>query len=172
MAYNVFDPQVSRPLHELPRDEAKKAYDWFISSIPERITELRRLLQADGVELDFQERSLTLLHNWFFDVAKEERALGNVSPSPELFSVCNDVAVYISEMLRLTSNKLHWHFYAANSKAISYQRAVLKGFNVKNRDYHVDFDYLICQYAFRIIKSGTKEDDLFLSMFQHAKTIL
>lgn len=172
MAYSVFDPKVNRPLHELPREEAKAAYDWFIKSIPERLEELRNLLRVDDVDLNFEEASLTKLHDWFFDVVQEERELGNNSPSPELFSVCNDVGVYISEILRRESNKIDWSFYISNSKGLSYQRPVLIGFGVKNKDYHIDFDYLICQYAFRIIKSGKKENDLYLSMLKKAKTML
>ena len=172
MAYSVFDPKVNRPLHELPREEAKAAYDWFIESIPERLEELRGVLREDGIDLDFSETSLSKLHEWFFEIAQEERLLGNNSPSPELFSVCNDVGIYIAEFLKKERGGVNWNFYVYNSKGVSYQRPVLTGFNVENKDYHIDLDYLICQYAFRIIKSGKKENDLFLSMFKKARSML
>jgi len=172
MAYSVFNPKVNRPLHELPREEAKAAYDWFIKSFPARLDELQDLLQVDDVDLDFSEISLSKLHDWFFEVVQEERSLGNSSPSPELFSVCNDIGIYIAEILRREGEKIDWSFYVSNPKGLSYQRPVLIGFDVKNKDYHIDFDYLTCQYAFRLLKSGKKENDLFLSMLKNAKAML
>lgn len=172
MRYNVFDPKIDRPLHTLPRKDAEVAYYWFIENIPTRIYELKQLLLDEGLLLDFSESSLSKLHNWFFDLAQKERSHGNTAPSPELFSICNDIGIYISEMLRSEGQTIKWTFYTSNKKGVSYQRPVLTGFDVKNKDYHIDLDYLICQYAFRIIKSGNKEDELFLSMYRKAKTLL
>lgn len=74
MGYVIFDPKVDRPLHELPREEARASYDWFLANIPARLDELFRLATVDGVELNFSEASLTSLHDWFYEVVLEERA--------------------------------------------------------------------------------------------------
>lgn len=172
MGYTIFDPKVSGPLHELPREDARAAYDWFISNIPARLNELSQLVGADGVDLDFSVSSLTRLHDWFFDLVIEERDLGNSSPSPELFSVCNDVGVYLSEVVIRAGKQIKWLFFTKDENGLSYQRPVISGFNVKNKDYYIDFDYLLCQYAFRILKTGKKEVDLFAMMFKKALTLL
>ena len=172
MAYSIFDPKVDRPLHEMSRKESQTAYDWFIENIPERLDELCELLHEGGIDLDFSESSLIKLHDYFFDFAQEERAVGNSSPSPELFSLCNDIGIYIAEILRKEEGRIDWDFYISNQKGLSYQRPVLVGFDVKNKDYHIDVDYLICQYVFRILKTGKKENDLFLAILKKAKTIV
>jgi|GEM_PF-5970307 len=169
MAYSIFDPKVNRPLHELPRQEAQAAYNWFIENIPVRLEELKGLLLNDGIDLDFSDRSLIELHEWFFSIVQEEWYSGNERPSSELFSICLDIGVYIAEMVKTQSPRITWSFYTTETRGLYFQRPVITGFDVKNKDYHVDFDHLLCLYAFRILKSGKKEDDLFFAMYQEAK---
>jgi hypothetical protein len=172
MGYVIFDPMVNKPLHELPRDEAREAYDWFLANVGVRVSELSRLVGEMGIILDFSEDSLAPLHSWFFDLVNKEKRLGNSTPSPELFSVCNDIGVYLSEFVIRRGKQVKWLFYTGEKKALSYQRPVIAGFNVKNKDYHIDFDYLICQYAFRIFTKGAKEDNLFTLMINKALTLI
>lgn len=161
MTYQIFDPCVHGPLHQLERGRAAEAFDWFMLNIPVRLSELSKLVAVDGVVLDYSEDSVAKLHDWFFDVANEERQAGNVSPSPELFSVCNDIGVYVSEyVIRTTRSAVTWQFYTADKKGLSYQRPVLAGFGVPNKSYCVDVDYLLCTYAFRILKTGKKDEGL------------
>lgn len=128
-------------------------------NIPVRLSELSKLVAVDGVVLDYSEDSVAKLHDWFFDVANEERQAGNVSPSPELFSVCNDIGVYVSEyVIQTTRSAVAWQFYTADKKGLSYQRPVLAGFGVPNKSFCVDVDYLLCTYAFRILKTGKKDE--------------
>ncbi|MDH5630919.1 MAG: hypothetical protein OEY96_12280 [Gammaproteobacteria bacterium] len=172
MSYKIFDPKVNRPLHEVSSGDAREAYNWFIENIPERLKEISDLLNSDNINLDLSDNSLVELHDWFIEIVQEERSYGNASPSPELFSVCNDIAIYIAEMIRKEGQNIDWNFYTTNSKGLSYQRPVLIGFNVKNKDFHIDIDILICQYAFRILKTNKIEEDRFLKIFEKAKTIL
>ncbi|VAW74548.1 hypothetical protein MNBD_GAMMA12-236 [hydrothermal vent metagenome] len=171
MSYVVFDPKVNRPLHELPRKEAHDAYDWFLKNVPVRLQELTKVVKKYGIDLDFSEKSLLDLHAWFYDVAKEEHFLGNKAPSPELFSICNDIGIYIADILFRVLPNVKWDLFIADDRGLSYQRPVLIGFNVKNKDYHVDLDYLICQYAFRILNAGKKENDLFLTLYNRGLTL-
>lgn len=168
MAYSVFDPKVDKPLHEVSREEAREAYAWFMDNILVRLEQLASLVNSDGLSLDFSEESLSNLNNWFFEVVGEERELGNTSPSPELFSVCNDIGIYLAEAVVRVVENVRWDFFIKDKKGLSYQRPVITGFNVKNRNYYIDFDYLICQYAFRILKSGEEENGLFLAMYKKA----
>ena len=172
MGYVIFDPMVNRPLHELSREEARTAYNWFLANIPARLDELSRLVTADGVELNYSESSLTSLHDWFYEVVREEWALNNSAPSPELFSVCNDIGVYLSEFVIRSAKDIKWSFFTKDKRGLSYQRPVVSGFNVKNLDYHIDFDYLLCGYAFRILKTGNKENDIFAAMIKKAVSLI
>lgn len=172
MEYIIFNPKVDKPLHELSREEAVLAYDWFISNIPIRLEQLFRLLALDGIELNFTEDSLKRLHDWFFELVVEERRLGNSTPSSELFSVCNDIGIYLSEFVIRSANKVKWLLFVKDKSGLSYQRPVITGFDVKNRDYYIDFDYLVCQYAFRILNKGNKENQLFEAMIKKALTLI
>jgi hypothetical protein len=172
MTYTIFDPKVNKPMHELRRDDAQAAYDWFISNVPIRLSELSGLLSSSGISLNFSEEALTSLHDWFFDFAMVEHHLGKSSPSPELFSICNDIGVYLSEYVIQAGRNIHWSFFTSDANGLSYQRPVITGFVVKNADYYIDFDYLICQYAFRIIKRGKKENAPFLAIIKRTMTII
>lgn len=98
--------------------------------------------------------------------------LKNARPSPELYSVCNDIGVYLSEFVISSAKKIKWSFFIKDERGLSYQRPVISGFNVKNLDYHIDFDYLMCQYAFRILKTGSKENDIFAVMIKKAVSLI
>lgn len=171
MGYVIFDPKVNAPLHTISRDEARAAYGWFIKNIANRLDELTTLVGRDGVVLDYSKKSLVDLHQWFFEIVSEERQLGNSTPSPELFSVCNDIGVYLSEFVVWAGKKIKWKFNTSSERDLSYQRAVIVGFDVKNPNYCIDFDYLICQYAFRILRSGDVENNLFSLMVEDAMLI-
>tara|TARA_R110000850_G_scaffold276946_1_gene421056 strand:+ start:2384 stop:2785 length:402 start_codon:yes stop_codon:yes gene_type:complete len=130
--YEIFDPKVDRPLHELPRKEAKEAYDRFLMSIPSRIEQLACLLLKDGIVLDYSAESLKKLNTWFCEIVAEEIEHGNKTPSPELLSLCNDIGMYISEIILRSSDNLHWKFWTKSKKDLLYQRPVITGFNVVN----------------------------------------
>ena len=173
MSYRIFDPKINRPLHELSQVDAKVAFDWFIDNIPDRLREITELVGIDGVELDFSEESLIKLHDWFFGIVAEERMLGNLTPSPELYSVCNDIGIYLSEFLiKAAKNNIKWLFFNKDVSGVSFQRPVISGFNVKNKNYCIDFDYLLCQYSFRILKTGSKDSSLFSAMIHKAITLI
>jgi uncharacterized membrane protein YciS (DUF1049 family) len=171
MTYEIFDPKVNRPLHELSREDAQIAYTWFVANISERLNELGGLLFHAGIALDGSDASLQDTHKWFVSQVLEERKLGNTEPSSKLFSVCNDIGIYFSEIIIREGKKIHWKFFIKDEKGLSYQRPVISGFDVKNKDYYIDFDYLICQYAFRILKTGNDESGLFNAMVQKARSL-
>ena len=193
--YEIFDPKVDGPLHEVSRKEARLAHNWFIENIDARIEQLHKLTVLDGnpIKLDFSEDSLTHLHDWFYDRLMKEYdpkhttesfpARGNSNeeeyaskikeydsklkaPSTESFSICNDIGMYIGQVLVNNNKNLEWRFFVNGKKDIAYQRSVIMGFNVINKKYNVDFDFIICQYAFRILGHGKKENDLFRAMYK------
>ena len=162
--YVIFDPKVDRPLHEMPRNDAKAAYNWFISQKDERIEVLKRYAHELGFSLDDEFNAIEQLHNLL--VAEVHKDSVRDVPSTRVFSLCNDIAIFISEMLVRNGSSLQWTFYIANENDLSYQRPVITGFNVKNNNYSVDIDYVLCQYAHRLSQGGNQEEGLLRRIYE------
>ncbi len=64
--YEVYDPGVTGPLNMLPRAEARQAFTRLMPAKPARIDMLRRLLEADGVELGASDAVIQDLNDWFY----------------------------------------------------------------------------------------------------------
>lgn len=157
MEYNIFDPKVDCPLNDLSRQEAKVAYDWFISQINTRIEAITAYCEKQGFRLDGSATSLTYLHSFFVREVKKE--IGDSIPSAYVFSLCNDIAIYMSEIIMRENRQIKWKMHGGGKKHIYYQRPVLSGFkNAKINDYCIDYDYLICQYAHRLLMGDTECD--------------
>ncbi|MGB1930527.1 MAG: hypothetical protein ACPIA2_17280 [Mariniblastus sp.] len=166
--YALFDPKIERPLHELTRREATAAYEWFISQRDERIDILTQHARELGYELNGNiESVLENLHQLFIaEVHGEGKA---ETPTAYVFSLCNDIALFISDRLILKAPQLHWGMFTAGKKDISYQRPVLQGFNVANKKFNVDIDYVLCTYAYRLCRGGAVEEkDYFWRIFNSA----
>ena len=169
MNYAIFDPKVERPLHELPRPEARAAYDWFMKSIPVRVEELKSLVARDGVHLNGTPSCLIALDEWLFAQLQESYLQGMTEPSPFFYSLSNDIGMYLGESLIADSSNLRWEFYLKGKKALSYQRPVIMGFKVKNQNYNVDFDDAICRYLHRVLRTGEWEGHFLSNMYEQAK---
>ena len=167
--YQIFNPRVDRPLRELTSREAKEAYDWFIENIEERLVQLANILESSksGVVLDFSENSLAGVHDFFHGFSKNDFKNKNQVPSSDLLSLCNDIGIYISEMLMRKHNNLSWKLNVRKGN-VSYQRPVISGFSVKNKHYNYDFDRILITYAYRLIKDGIKEEGLFRRLYLKA----
>jgi hypothetical protein len=61
-SYVVWDPGVDRPAHELSRAEARAAYDRLMAAKSERIANLRRLLAANGLDLETSDERVQALN--------------------------------------------------------------------------------------------------------------
>ncbi|MCA9006544.1 MAG: hypothetical protein KDA70_14830 [Planctomycetaceae bacterium] len=165
-AYVIFDPKVDRPLHEMPRKDAKAAYNWFIAQKDERVEVLKRYAHELGFSLDDEFNAIEQLHDLL--VAEIHKDGVRDVPTPRVFSLCNDIAIFISEMLIRNESSLQWTFYIANKNDLSYHRPVITGFNVKNKFYSVDIDYVLCQYAHRLSQGGSKEEGLLRRIYESA----
>ena len=65
--YKPFDPGVTSALHEVPRRDAKAAFDRLMAAKEARIAELDRLLQANGLGLRRFTGGIARLNKWFRD---------------------------------------------------------------------------------------------------------
>ena len=124
--YMVFDPGVDRPLKEVSRSDAEKHFEHHFASIEERLDKLQRLLGPE-TELDFSDHSLEQLDNWF-PAFIARYCTENEWPTPEAFSLSNDVAMYLGETLLRRGPHLKWRLELSHKQDISYQRPVVAGF--------------------------------------------
>ena len=171
MAYDIFEPKFDKgAFHNSSRETTQTAYDRLMTSRSYRLEQLSQLVKQDGIGLDFSETSLQQLSDWFYELAQQE--LKPRPLSPKLESVCFDIGLYLAEMLIRISDLIKWVFWDKRSKDVGYQQPVITGFNVENKDYYVCMIQLIRSYAFRLIGGKEKEDDLFVSIFKHGKTML
>jgi hypothetical protein len=151
--YEIYDPGVSGPLNTLPREEARRGFDALMEAKPGRTEMLRRLLKANGVELTGTDAGLQDLNDWFR--ASVEADPGNPGRLlPGWYSVVNDVALFLGDVMIERCPGLRWEFFTGGKKNVSYQRHVIMGFSrVPNPKYNVDVDRRVATYAHRIVAS-------------------
>lgn len=156
--YEIFDPGVDKPLSEVTRAEAEQHFQLHLASLKERLDELKKLVEASRIQLDYSDASLDRLDEWFPSVV-EEFGIEESWPTPETFSLCNDLAVYLGEHLRRHGRNLEWRMQTGNKRDMAYQRPVIGGFSqTKDSFYCVDFDDMLCRYAVRLAEGGGREE--------------
>lgn len=158
--YQIFDPKVDRPLSELPRKRARAAFEHLLDNKELRIQELRRLAQANGIDLD-AGGGLKQLNSWFVENV-ESNSEEPDRLSDRWYSVVNDIGLYLGDkVIAQSGGKLNWRFHTARKSDMSYQRHVVAGFDVENPNYHVDFDLLVGMYGHRIVRNEDVDTDYF-----------
>lgn len=155
LKYEIFDPKVDGPLHLKTRKEAQKHFELYVSSIDDRLGQLMKLI--DKVELDYSDGSVKLLEDWFVANCKIDiKSAENLDLLT--YSICNDVSLYLGDLLIKKNPKIHWGLNTLKPTDVSYHRPVLIGFNKKIKDYYIDLDLILCQYAFRVVSTGINEN--------------
>jgi hypothetical protein len=151
--YVVYHPGVLGPANTLPRSEARLAFIKLMEARPERIEMLRRLLMASGVELSSADSAIQDLNDWFLaNVEADPKKPGRLQA--EWYSVVNDVALFLGDVIIGRCPSLHWEFFVWGKKNVSYQRPVIMGFSkIANPKYNMDVDMVVATYAHRIIAS-------------------
>ncbi len=162
--YQCFDPKVNKPRHLLERKDAREAYNWFIQSIPERVSILKHFAQESGCQILNGSEYLEQLHNLYLAVCLVTKEEGKLSS--EALSLASDVGMYMGELAVEECHSLSWKFHTFGKSNVHYHRPVIMGFkNVKNSKYSIDFEFAINSYGNRIIRGQPKEEYLFLKMY-------
>ena len=163
-SYEVFDPDVDRPLGELTRAEAKSAYVRLMDAKSQRLDVLVQLLERNGVD----PGDLSDVDHWFSV---------SVEPNPDLlhrlanrwYGVVNDIGLYLGDLsIWFSGGSLRWEFFTKGRRSSGYQRHVVVGFDVPNPSYYVDFDLAVSTYGHRIIAGLPVRDNYFTRMFAQA----
>jgi hypothetical protein len=126
--YKVYYPGTFGPLAELPRAEARKAFDKLMAERSARIEMLRQLLIVNGVQLAVSDQGIQKLNDWFHDNVEADSHLpGRLLP--DWYSVVNDIALFLGDALIGRYPGLRWEFYTWGNRNASYQRHVIMGFS-------------------------------------------
>ena len=151
--YEIYHPGVFGPLNTLPRADARRAFNARIEAKPGRIEMLRRLLSANGIELASTDAAIQDLNDWFrASVEADPDQPGRLLPS--WYSVVNDVALFLGDVMIERCPRLHWEFYTWGKKNVAYQRHVIMGFTqVPNPKYNIDIHRRVAAYGHRIVPS-------------------
>lgn len=155
--YEIFDPQVNEPLDKLSHIEAKNHFQLYTNSWDSRSIELNKVLNKFQIKLDYSMKSIEEIDESFLNIIALDKT--EIKITPESFSFCNDLSLYLSEILLRFCPKLRWELNT-DLKDWSYHRPVLRGFNVKNKKYYLDFDLMLCQYAHYSLKYGIKKGQI------------
>lgn len=149
MIYNPLQPAFTRPIKEMSKSELKKYFEWFLTTLPQRVYALAGAVRSSpGFETwqaDETPESLGALGAWFEAQVKTrtmtsaERndivAKGSFPveiPSDELtehsLSVAMDVGMYFSQTLIKNYPSLRWQQPLNNKNFVDYGQPVLSGF--------------------------------------------
>jgi len=151
--YEIYNPGVSGPLNTLSRREARQAFDMLMRARPQRTEMLRCLLAANGLVLTNANTAIQDLNDWFrANVEADPDEPGRLIPG--WYSVVNDIALFLGDVMIERCPGLHWEFYTWGSKNAAYQRHVIMGFSrVPNPKYNIDIDAAVAAYGHRIVAS-------------------
>jgi hypothetical protein len=166
--YVPFDPGISAPLHEVPRGDARAAFERLMRLKDERKQDILALLLRNGVRFDGSGESIDDVEQWFRRNVEPHQTdagrLGNI-----WYAVATDLGVLLGDHIRRRAPNLVWRFYDKGSKDISYQRPVIMGFTkVRNPKYNLDPAILIAQYGQRVTAGDRVEEGEFRRWVEHA----
>lgn len=165
--YSPFDPGITQPLHEVSKNEARAAFKRLMAAKPERVAELRRLLDANGVALTSDDAGLQSLNDWFREEVEGDPATGRLRNM--WYSIVNDTALFLGDVMIERAPNLAWVMFDKGARDAAFQHHVIMGFTgVANPKYNVDVDLLLATYGHRIIGGQAVEADAFVSWVRAA----
>lgn len=172
MKYTLFESNVMKPLHTVPRNIAEEHFRLFVSSIPMRIDELQKFVKPSNIRLDCTEKSFQQLEECFVEyVTKNVKEKGLDELTAETFSLCTDIGMYFGECLKKCSSTIEWYLSARRKNDLYYQRPVLRGFSNADKNYEQDFCFQCKTCAYKILE-GIEEKGSFVRILNAHKSIV
>lgn len=123
---------------EMPRREARAQFNRTMATRAERIATLAALLRGFGLGLSDSDDAVQKLNEWFVDVMTPlpDRSL----PDRRSASVCEDVALFLGDVMISRHPELRWEFFIWGKKNIAYRCHVIMGFPHENPKLHANLD--------------------------------
>jgi hypothetical protein len=166
--YSPFDPGVNRPLHELSRREARKAFDRLMAAKDDRKESLGRLLAANGVTLEDSDDGIQRLDDWFCDNVEGEARAERLQNF--WYAVVNDISLFLGDTMIKRSPNLRWEFFDKSKRDLGYQRHVILGYpKMADPYYYVDIDMVVATYGVRIVADMETKPGLFVAVLAESQ---
>jgi hypothetical protein len=162
--YEVFDPEVDRPLREVTRAEARRHFEKLMAEREDRKAALRALVErATGSAPADGDAYLDHVEDWL---------RGAVEPHPELegrmdnewYSVFNDLALELGDLAIADSSWLRWELDGGGKRKVSFQRPVLAGFRVPAKGYTFDLDLRLTGFGHGIALGDPEPERLLVPL--------
>lgn len=191
MEYQVIRPPQLVNFREMDGKQSREYFNWFISQIPIRVTELKKYVQStleyERWEADLTPESLDILGKWFYEhIETRQRNREEIETifanSPDWFrniqipdydlskitvSISFDVGVYLSQVITTNVQGLRWEIVTKPKKDINFHQPVLT-----NGGYLVFNPVgIVLTYAYGIVQ-GTKGPNRLRELYEiWAKTL-
>lgn len=166
--YEIYNPGVAAPLSEVPRVDARRAYEKLMAAKPQRIAMLLRLAALNGADVDNSDAGIQRLNDWFRSGVQEDPA----DPGwllPDWYSVVNDAGVFLGDVMIERHPTLRWQFYTWGKTNMYYQKHIIMG---EIRSGHpklgIDVDRVVAAYGHRVIGGMDVDTDAFVRMVRRA----
>jgi hypothetical protein len=177
MSYRPVEPPFTQRLVEMPRNELRRYFEWFLGEIPQRVDELTSAVRGDpdfgSWTPDCTRSSLEVLSKWYVGQVstralseKERRAkvpderLLVAVPDSELtghtLSVAMDIGMYLSQVFLRQFPALRWLQRLGSKRHVDFGQPVLAGFGRVN----LNPVRVSLTYAYRIASGNPAPNDL------------
>ena len=191
--YSPPQKKVIFDFYDIPMQEAKEYYDWYISSIDERSDYLRRVvaeqLSISITELDYSEESMKVIWRWFLRIAKTKKnpKYCGITASfsgpfyetamreperifvDETIWIIGDIGMYVAKAFMSHYSVLTWRMPTKPKNYIRVKAPVISGFVDDNPKYPKPFYPEFSPISFvagpanKIFDNMQQPDDLYIS---------
>lgn len=159
--YQPFDPGFVGLHSELSRRDARAAYDRLMAAIPDRLDQLRMLLELNDVDMD----DLGSIDRWYV-ACVQENATTPGRLNSWWYAVGLDLGILFGELvIDASEGALRWELILGGKKVHSYQRAAIRGFDVPNPEFYWDFGFGVATYGHQIVAGLPLRPDPFQDWF-------
>jgi hypothetical protein len=163
--YPLYDPPHKKDESCLPRAKAEENFEYFTRVLEQRVAILRGFLAGFGVDLDFSERALRDLNDWFFTYGgfmiheligtSMDQFMDYDPPWTKEWAGYNtvfDVAIFLGEYARRHNSLTYWMMGPGtngcpNRGSWNFHRPVLVNFpkdDQANTPFQFIYDYSCC----------------------------
>lgn len=165
--YEPYQPGFRGSPANLTRLEAKRAFERLMGARFERIEVLARLLDANGIELNYSDTGIRSLESWFRGNVEGDCESGRLDNL--WYAVVNDIGLFMGEAIIKQWPHLQWVLFTHSKRDVCYQRHVIMGFaKAKNPYYYVDTDQPLAQVGSKIVCGLHVDPDWLLKTLEWA----
>lgn len=126
---------------------AKAQFERTMKNKSNRIAELSALLVRFGIVLGDTDENIQVLNDWF--VSAMAPLPDRFVPNGRSLSVCEDVALFLGDVMISRYPQLSWQFFAWGKKSVAYHQHVIMGFKGDRENF--DLSGIVHGYATQVV---------------------